>query len=130
MTDLHPRDDGYPEWLSALRNIADGIEDEGDRTYFGSTNDADELKAVVEALVNASYPDRYFKRPDFHKHNAELIERNAALEAKLATAREALERCAKIVRENNWRQNEKVDDVVLIARAALDAIKDDGRAEG
>ncbi|WP_395326923.1 hypothetical protein WBP06_09415 [Novosphingobium sp. BL-8H] len=36
-----------------------------------------------------------------------------------ARLREALERCAQIVERNNHRQNEKVDDVVVIARRAL-----------
>lgn len=40
--------------------------------------------------------------------------------------REALERCAKIVERNNHRQNEKVDDVVVIARQALAAPGDRG----
>lgn len=34
----------------ALQIIVDGIEEEGDRTYFGSTNDADRLKRIVERM--------------------------------------------------------------------------------
>lgn len=35
---------------SPLLNIADGIEDEGDRAFFASTNDADKLKEIAEQL--------------------------------------------------------------------------------
>ena len=42
------------KWLldrsPTISNIIDGIEDEGDRAYFGSTNDADELRAIGEEL--------------------------------------------------------------------------------
>lgn len=45
---------------------------------------------------------------------------------------EALERCAVIVDRNNWRQNEKVDDVKLIAREASSAYRQyqEGRTDG
>jgi hypothetical protein len=36
----------------SIANIALGIEDEGDRAYFGSTNDADELREVESALLD------------------------------------------------------------------------------
>ena len=43
------------KWLldrsHTISNIIDGIEDEGDRVYFGSTNDADELRAINDELV-------------------------------------------------------------------------------
>ena len=60
-----------------------------------------------------------------------LIERNASLEAKLATAREALETAMEWIKgwdvgfifEDEWPADEaKIN-------AALDAIKDDGRAD-
>lgn len=35
---------------STLNNIAADIEDEGDRAYFGSTNDADKLKEIAEQI--------------------------------------------------------------------------------
>ena len=34
----------------AISYIVAGIEDEGDRAYFGSTNDADELRAISDEL--------------------------------------------------------------------------------
>ena len=43
------------KWLldrsHAISHIVAGIEDEGDRTYFGSTNDADELRDIGKELV-------------------------------------------------------------------------------
>ena len=43
------------KWLldrsHTISNIIDGIEDGGDRVYFGSTNDADELRAINDELV-------------------------------------------------------------------------------
>ena len=36
------------EFRSELNNISRAAEDEGDRVYFGSTNDADDLRAVAE----------------------------------------------------------------------------------
>ena len=43
------------KWLldrsHTISNIIDAIEDEGDRAYFGSTNDADELRAINDELV-------------------------------------------------------------------------------
>jgi hypothetical protein len=42
-----PLDD---KMLSSLRNIVRGLEDEGDRVFFESTNDADDLREIVERL--------------------------------------------------------------------------------
>lgn len=43
------------KWLldksHVISNIVASIEDEGDRVYFGSTNDADELRAISDELV-------------------------------------------------------------------------------
>jgi chemotaxis regulatin CheY-phosphate phosphatase CheZ len=36
--------------VSELNNIAYGLEEEGDRTFFGSTNDADRLRELALAL--------------------------------------------------------------------------------
>lgn len=42
-------------WLKSrchtISNIIDGLEDEGDRVYFGSTNDADLLREINEELT-------------------------------------------------------------------------------
>jgi hypothetical protein len=80
------KEDDYPAWLSDLLNILHGVEDEGDRCYFGSTNDFDTLKEVIEAVDQASHPLRFFRRPDLHRHNKELRTANADLQAALAEA--------------------------------------------
>ena len=38
------------QFLGTLENLCDHITDEGDRVYFGSTNDADELREVCDYL--------------------------------------------------------------------------------
>ena len=38
-------------------NIADGIEDEGDRCYFGSSNDADQFRDIVRQLDDFSWDE-------------------------------------------------------------------------
>ena len=46
---------GYPAWLSDLNNIVRSMEDEGDRVYLGSTNDADELRKIAEMFDDATH---------------------------------------------------------------------------
>lgn len=41
----------------ALMNIQDDIEDEGDRTYFGSTNHADQFKQIAQSLDDAKWAE-------------------------------------------------------------------------
>jgi hypothetical protein len=36
--------------VSELNNIAYGIEEEGDRSFFGSTNDADRFREIAQQL--------------------------------------------------------------------------------
>lgn len=79
-----------PEWVSHIANIVRAIEDEGDRSYFGSTNDADLLREVSASLDEAELPLRYFKRPDLHRYNKEQRNTITDLQAKLDEAREAL----------------------------------------
>lgn len=45
----------YPDWLSTLNNIVRALEDEGDRVFLGSTNDADDLREVVKMLDALSH---------------------------------------------------------------------------
>lgn len=40
-----------------LLDIADRIEDEGDRTFFGSTNDGDEIKTIAQNLDARRWAD-------------------------------------------------------------------------
>lgn len=43
----------------------------------------------------------------------------AERDAEIVRLRAVMERCANIVKANNWRQNEKVDDVPLLIERAL-----------
>jgi len=49
-----------------------------------------------------------------------LAARNAELEAEVARLRAVMERCAKIVDRNLYHQHEKIVDVPLLLRAALE----------
>lgn len=46
---------GLEHMRSNLRNIVDEISDEGDRAYFGSTNDADLLREIAEFVYSAGF---------------------------------------------------------------------------
>lgn len=75
-----------------LLEVRDKIADEGDRCYFGSTNQADDLRAVVQELDNYAW-DRYMravKWPDYIEASRKAHARAEAAEAALAKAREAL----------------------------------------
>lgn len=58
-----------------LSNIRDGLEDEGDRIYLGSTNDAEELREIAEAIEELEW-DRILassqKKPDLYARIREL----------------------------------------------------------
>lgn len=58
-----------------LSNVRDGLEDEDDRIYFGSTNDADDLRAIVEEVEELEW-DRVLassqKKPDLYAQIREL----------------------------------------------------------
>lgn len=74
-----------------LLEVRDKIADEGDRCYFGSTNQADDLRAVVQELDNYAW-DRYMravKWPDYIEASRKAHARAEAAEAELAKAREA-----------------------------------------
>lgn len=57
--DMRRRVSEYSRLLFWLRdhfiNIKSGIEEEGDRTYFGSTNDADMFREIVEKLDDVKW---------------------------------------------------------------------------
>lgn len=88
-------DENHPNWLSVLKNISEELEDEGDRVYFGSTNDADNFKAVVDGLYITGYPLQFFRRPDLHRHNEELAQEVVRLREQSKTLREAAEPFAR-----------------------------------
>lgn len=82
--------------------ITDHIVEEGDATYFGSTNDADELISLKDALENWAWTDimKDAKPDDPYEACRVANERIATLTARIeqleaATERER-ERCAKI----------------------------------
>lgn len=114
-----------------LLEVRDKIADEGDRCYFGSTNQADDLRAVVQELDNYAW-DRYMravKWPDYIEASRKAHARAEAAEAALAKAREALKPFADIAvhydpdeGDNNqplWGENHlKIGDLRR-ARAAL-----------
>lgn len=58
-----------------LSNVRDGLEDEGDRIYFGSTNDADQLRDIIEEIEELEW-DRILassqKKPDLYARIREL----------------------------------------------------------
>jgi len=78
------------KYCSDLQNIARDIEDEGDRYYFGSTNDADLLKEIVEKIENYGFNriTRASKWPDYIRQSAKAHARAESAEAR-ATASES-----------------------------------------
>lgn len=94
-------------YRSRIVLIADSIEDEGDRSYFGSTNDADDLRALVESLTDSGnelfmpwmngrdlYADLRHWRTESGKFEGKLrttLASTAALQAQLDMAVDALE---------------------------------------
>jgi len=87
-----------------VQNVVDHVEDEGDRSYFGSTNHADRLRDLVEDMDGWSF-DAMLPKGDLNKMErdpyAALREQRQALaakEAEIAKLREALEPFAKIAR--------------------------------
>ncbi len=73
----------------ALAEVHDNIEDEGDRVYFGSTNDADQLRRVWQELdawnwddimADGALPDVYEASRRAHASESRLIEALKAAE--------------------------------------------------
>lgn len=59
----------------ALMNIKDDIQDEGDRAYFGSTNDADQFKEIAQTLDDIRWDEHMLPA---HKDASDLYEELAA----------------------------------------------------
>lgn len=93
-----------------------------DSHYIAPSNSAqaDLQRMIVQLGENAAQAAK-----EYAAEKAELTKRADAMAL-------ALERCAVIVDRNNWRQNEKVDDVKLIAREASAAYREyqKGRSDG
>ena len=77
----------------ALAGVHDNIEDEGDRTYFGSTNDADTFREVWQDLDAWAWDDIMSdgKMTDVYAASREAHTRLESAEAKLAEARKVIE---------------------------------------
>lgn len=81
----------------AICTVHDHIEDEGDRVYFGSTNHADELKAVWQELDGWAWDGILAdgELPDIYAACRKANARATAAEAREALLREALTRLRK-----------------------------------
>jgi len=109
----------------ALINVRDKIEDEGDRSYFGSTNDADDFREVVESL-DAFKWDQIMasaELPDLYADLRALREREVELGAKVA----ALMGAHGEIIDTEHHSFAPESKAVTIARAALIASRDSDR---
>lgn len=81
---------------SLLSSIAQDVEDEGGRVYFGRTSDADALKGFVEEIENYDFDriTRESKWPDYIETLRAAHERLAAAETCSAALARTLERIA------------------------------------
>ncbi len=89
--------------------VADNIDDEGDRYYFGSTNDADQLKDIAEELDGWHWDQIISdgKLPDVYESCRNAVARAKKAEAKIAAAYELVERAQELVSEKyaQWHQD-------------------------
>jgi len=83
----------------ALVNMRDDLEDEGDRIYFGSTNDADAFKDFVQELDAWAWNDimNDSKLPDVYEKSREAHSRAEAAERQRDEARAKLERARPVI---------------------------------
>ena len=83
--------------------VTDNIEDEGDRAYFGSSNDADTIKEVVGDLDGWCWDDIVSdgELPDVYETSRNAIARAEALETQLAAAERARDLAVE------WRDHDK-----------------------
>ena len=103
----------------ALANIRDTLEDEGDRVYFSSTNDAETLRDIVSDQEGYFWAKELGGPPiDWHGRVKSLTNQAEALAAENARLREALGAVAEFPYqpgEPSWR----VAQMAAIAREAL-----------
>lgn len=101
--------------ITRLRNVlilvTDNIEDDGDRAYFGSSNDADTLKDVVEDLDGWHWDDIVSdgELPDVYEKIRHANARANSAEAKLSAVKEALFGMC-VVYENNLNNHDEGED--------------------
>lgn len=105
-------------------NIKDELSDEGDRVYFGSTNDADQFKECVDELDSWAWQDIMDegKIPDVYEAARKANARADAAEAKLAEAVKVIEpfvhRLAETPGEDLERETVKIGAPLGDFRAA------------
>ena len=116
------------KYLSDLQNIARDIEDEGDRYYFGSTNDADLLKEIVEKIENYGFNriTRASKWPDYIRQSAKAHARAESAEAR-ATASESL---VAELREKVERLMKALEDIYRVGDGYNEHRPEDGKYAG
>lgn len=107
---------------SALINIKDGVEDEGDRAYFGSTNDADRFREIVHELDDFDWSEIIGEKgerdyiTDLRNARANLRKKSAEAKANaaiIASITEALEAEFEALCEDaRWAENSELKAVV------------------
>lgn len=103
-------------------NIRDELEDEGDRIYFGSTNDADQFKEEVAWLDDFAW-DKVMGEPE----NWDLLGALENARAELAAERERVE-IAKGQRNEYQKQAQQLRAELAAANAWADEAYEKGRA--
>jgi len=86
---------------SDLAVVCDGIEDEGDRAFFGSTNDADLLRDLFQKMDAWNWSDimRDKEKVDPFETSRNAVARAEAAETDLATLRARCERMEEALKE-------------------------------
>jgi hypothetical protein len=86
------------------------------------TDLVERLQKTLPALRSSALPKVFAMPPAYRNPDGpEAAARITELEAEVARLREALERCSKIVKNNLYRQHEKIEDVPIIVERALRA---------
>lgn len=95
--------------------IADNIDDEGDRYYFGSTNDADQLKDIAEELDGWHWDQIISdgKLPDVYENCRNAVARAKKAEADHAAKNAAYERLERQAIKDRKLRDEAQSDAVL-----------------
>lgn len=105
-----------------VSNIFDALEDEGDRVYLGSTNDADTLRDIAQT-VQAIQWEKDEPPVDWHKRVQELLSERDAL-------RKAVDSYSYIGRDGKMVLAKDLEDERDALRAQLQAARDDALEEG
>ena len=123
----------YARLLLRLRDrlvlITDGLDDEGDRVYLGSTNDADDLREIMQSLDDVRWDraTRDAELPDLYADLRALRGTEAALRAQVEGLAEAcghwLARHSQAESAEDLAREHPCDvvEAILLTRAALTA---------